>query len=87
MTHVIGHSQYSKPKDFTKPCVIYPYMSPDNNCEFAANIAVLHDITHGDNKIFDRERGVKRIKSYSNLCKIIQITTQKLLNNEELPND
>ena len=62
-------------------------MSPDNNCEIAANIAVLHDITHGDNKIFDRERGVKRIKSYSNLCEIIQITTQKLLNNEELPND
>lgn len=87
LTHVIGHSQYSKPKDFTKPCVIYPYMSPDNNCEIAANIAVLHDITHGDNKIFDRERGVKRIKSYSNLCEIIQITTQKLLNNEELPND
>lgn len=87
LNHIIGRSQYSKPKDYTKPCIIYPYMSPDNDCEFAANIAVLHDITHGDNKIFDRERGVKRIKSYSNLSEIIQITTQKLLNNEELPND
>lgn len=87
LNHIIGRSQYSKPKDYTKPCIIYPYMSPDNDCEFAANIAVLHDITHGDNKIFDRERGVKRIKSYSNLSEIIQISTQKLLNNEELPND
>ncbi len=87
LNHIIGRSQYSKPKDYTKPCIIYPYMSPDNDCEFAANIAVLHDITHGDNKIFDKERGVKRIKSYSNLSEIIQITTQKLLNNEELPND
>lgn len=47
LSHVLGKTAFGYQWQYNeKPCVIFPYMAPDNNCSFAANIALLHDINH-----------------------------------------
>lgn len=88
LNQVIGRNIFSISKDRSKPCIIYPYMAPDNNCEFAASLALLHDITHNEPmNSYDRETCLKRILSYSNMSELIHILTRKLLNNVNLDAD
>lgn len=88
LNQVIGRNIFSISKDRSKPCIIYPYMAPDNNCEFAASLALLHDITHNEPmNSCDRETYLKRIQSYSGLSELIHILTRKLLNNVDLDAD
>lgn len=47
LSHILGNTAFGYQWQYNpKPCVIFPYMAPDNNCNFAANIALLHDINH-----------------------------------------
>lgn len=47
LNHMLGNTAFGYQWQCEeKPCVIFPYMAPDNNCNFAANIALLHDINH-----------------------------------------
>ena len=88
LNQVIGRKIFSISKDSSKPCIIYPYMAPDNNCEFAASLAILHDITHNEPmNSCDRKTYLKRIQSYSNMSELIHILTRKLLNNVNLDAD
>lgn len=88
LNQVIGRNIFSISKDRSKPCIIYPYMAPDNNCEFAASLALLHDITHNEPmNSCDRETYLKRIQSYSYMSELIHILTRKLLNNVDLDAD
>lgn len=88
LNQVIGRKIFSISKDSSKPCIIYPYMAPDNNCEFAASLAILHDITHNEPmNSCDRKTYLKRIQSYSNISELIHILTRKLLNNVNLDAD
>lgn len=88
LNQVIGRNIFSISKDRSKPCIIYPYMAPDNNCEFAASLALLHDITHNEPmNSCDRETYLKRIQSYSDMSELIHILTRKLLTNVDLDAD
>ena len=88
LNQVIGRNIFSISKDRSKPCIIYPYMAPDNNCEFAASLALLHDITHNEPmNSCDRETYLKRIQSYSDMSELIHILTRKLLNNTDFGED
>lgn len=88
LNQVIGRNIFSISKDRSKPCIIYPYMAPDNNCEFAASLALLHDITHNEPmNSCDRETYLKRIQSYSDMSELIHILTRKLLTNVNLDAD
>lgn len=88
LNQVIGRNIFSISKDRSKPCIIYPYMAPDNNCEFAASLALLHDITHNEPmNSCNRETYLKRIQSYSYMSELIHILTRKLLNNVDLDAD
>lgn len=88
LNQVIGRNIFSISKDRSKPCIIYPYMAPDNNCEFAASLALLHDITHNNPIIScNRDTYQRRIQSYSGLSELIHILTRKLLNNVDLDAD
>ncbi len=63
LSHVLGKTAFGSQWQYNeKPCVIFPYMAPDNNCSFAANIALLHDINHNECKTNDY---MHRIKSAS----------------------
>ena len=61
LSHVLGKTAFGTQWQYNeKPCVIFPYMAPDNNCSFAANIALLHNINHNKCKTNDY---IHRIKS------------------------
>ena len=62
-----------------KPCLIFPYMAPDNNSEFAANIALLHNVNY---RLTGATRGFHTdcIKSYSRDCTYIADSIKEILN-------
>lgn len=62
-----------------KPCLIFPYMAPDNNSEFAANIALLHNVNY---RLTGATRGFHTdcIKSYSRDCSYIADSIKEILN-------
>lgn len=64
-----------------KPCLIFPYMAPDNNSEFAANIALLHNVNY---RLTGATRGFHTdcIKSYSRDCTYIADSIKEILNSD-----
>lgn len=64
-----------------KPCLIFPYMAPDNNSEFAANIALLHNVNY---RLTGATRGFHTdcIKSYSRDCSYIADSIKEILNSD-----
>lgn len=77
LSHVLGKTAFGYQWQYNeKPCVIFPYMAPDNNCNFAANIALLHDINH--NKCNTNEY-LLRIKSGCLDTYMISNLSKKLL--------
>lgn len=64
-----------------KPCLIFPYMAPDNNSEFAANIALLHNVNY---RLTGATRGFHTdcIKSYSRDCTYIADSIKEILNTD-----
>lgn len=61
-----------------KSCIIFPYMAPDNNSEFAANIALLHNVAYrltGETKGYHTDS----IKSYTTDCGYIADSAKKIL--------
>jgi len=67
-----------------KPCVIFPYMAPDNNTEFAANIAAFHNISYRNGHSNSDNKMISNIKSYTKDCENISDIANKLLNNKPL---
>ncbi len=59
-------------------CIIFPYMSPDNNSEFAGNISLLHHINYDKNDISNLKK-YKSIKEFSPDNVEIAKLTEKLL--------
>lgn len=77
LSKILGDPVFlSEDPTFDKPCVIFPYMSPDNNCNFASNIALLHDINHNECKTNDY---MLRIKSASMTTFSISKLSKELL--------
>lgn len=79
----IGDSFY----DFYNPepqksCIIFPYMAPDNNSEFAANIALLHNVGY---RLSGATRGMHTdsIKSYTRDCAYVADYAKKILESKE----
>ncbi len=64
-----------------KPCLIFPYMAPDNNSEFAANIALLHNVNY---RLTGATRGFHTdcIKSYSRDSTYIADSIKEILNSD-----
>ena len=64
-----------------KPCLIFPYMAPDNNSEFAANIALIHNVNY---RLTGATRGFHTdcIKSYSRDCTYIADSIKEILNSD-----
>ena len=64
-----------------KPCLIFPYMAPDNNSEFASNIALLHNVNY---RLTGATRGFHTdcIKSYSRDCTYIADSIKEILNSD-----
>lgn len=65
-------------------CIIFPYMSPDNNSEFASNIAVFHNINYSgnNNNFIDNIFTLKNIKTFYNNPEKIYNITNKILKEE-----
>lgn len=77
LSHVLGKTAFGYQWQYNeKPCVIFPYMAPDNNCNFAANIALLHDINHNQ---CNTNEYLVRIKSGCLDTYIISNLSKKLL--------
>lgn len=77
LSHVLGKTAFGYQWQYNeKPCVIFPYMAPDNNCSFAANIALLHDINHNQ---CNTNEYLVRIKSGCLDTYIISNLSKKLL--------
>ena len=77
LSHVLGKTAFGTQWQYNeKPCVIFPYMAPDNNCSFAANIALLHNINHNECKTNDY---IHRIKSATITTFSISILSKELL--------
>lgn len=66
----------------SKPCVVFPYMSPDNDSEFAGNIALLHNIFYRLNGTTKGYR-LEGIKSYTADSVYIADLTKELLSNSK----
>lgn len=64
-------------------CIVFPYMSPDNNSEFAANIAFFHHINYDDYKKNIENCYIRSIKTFKNLAEKVSSITEILLNKEE----
>lgn len=61
-----------------KSCIIFPYMAPDNNSEFAGNLALLHNIGY---RITGKTEGLHTecIKSYTSTCTYIADSAKEIL--------
>ncbi len=46
---ILNKALGEKSLDKSKYCIVFPYMSPDNNSEFASNIAIFHNINYSPN--------------------------------------
>ena len=68
----------------SKYCIIFPYMSPDNNSEFASNIAIFHNINYSkDNKNINNYVALNNIKTfYDDPIKVHHLVNQ-ILNEEQ----
>ena len=68
----------------SKYCIVFPYMSPDNNSEFASNIAVFHNINYSktDKKISDTIFTLSNIKTFFNTPEKIYYLANKILKQE-----
>lgn len=85
LSHVLGKTAFGYQWQYNeKPCVIFPYMAPDNNCSFAANIALLHDINHNQ---CNTNEYLFRIKSGSIDTYSISSLSKKLLEESKNVND
>ena len=64
-------------------CIIFPYMSPDNNSEFAGNISLLHHLNYDKNDInnFTKYNSIKELSS-DNIE--IAILAEKLIEKETI---
>lgn len=77
LSHALGKTAFGYQWQYNeKPCVIFPYMAPDNNCNFAANIALLHDINHNQ---CNTNEYLVRIKSGCLDTYIVSDLSKKLL--------
>lgn len=65
----------------SKYCIIFPYMSPDNNSEFAADIALFHNINYKENdNIFDNFIfSLSNIKTFFDYSQKVATKAAKLL--------
>lgn len=65
-------------------CIIFPYMTPDNNSELASNIALFHNINYRqDSENFnDRIFTLTNIKTFHEIPRQISHLTNKLLKEE-----
>lgn len=61
-----------------KSCIIFPYMAPDNNSEFAGNLALLHNVGY---RITGKTEGLHTdcIKSYTPTCTYIADSAKEIL--------
>lgn len=85
LSHVLGKTAFGYQWQYNeKPCVIFPYMAPDNNCSFAANIALLHDINHNQ---CNTNEYLFRIKSGTIDTYSISSLSKKLLEESKNVND
>lgn len=85
LSHVLGKTAFGYQWQYNeKPCVIFPYMAPDNNCSFAANIALLHDINHNQ---CNTNEYLFRIKSGSIDTYSVSSLSKKLLEESKNVND
>ena len=65
-----------------KPCVVFPYMAPDNDSEFAGNIALLHNIFYRLNGT-TKDYRLEGIKSYTADSAYIADVAKELLSNSK----
>lgn len=84
----LGECAYDLDADINdqKPCIVFPYMSPDNNTEFGGNIGALHSIKldritpqNNTEELFHNE-----IKSYTDCCKEIWEIAHRFINSKDL---
>ncbi len=69
----------------SKYCIIFPYMSPDNNSEFASNIAIFHNINYsnGDEKSPTNVFMLNNIKTFYDTPEKVYHLTNQILNEED----
>jgi len=62
------------------PCIIFPYMAPDNNSELASNIALYHSPVYRENPMALARELRPSIKSYSDNAEHVARLAEKFLN-------
>lgn len=83
----LGRTIYNWDSDIDdpKPCIIFPYMAPDNNTEFGGNIGAFHSIKYDrknpNNNTEENFHG--EIKSYTDSCQEIDQIVHKFLNSQK----